>query len=118
MIEEGHEVTQATNGVEGLQAILEQHPNVVISDCLMPHMSGPDMLKTIRRDHKDLDSLPFLFLSAYADVEHVGDVMQLGADAYVTKPVDLDEFLQAINALLVTANRDPAGSSDSTAAVS
>ncbi len=103
LVDQGHEVIAAANGAEGVRAILEAKPDAVISDCLMPEMSGAEMLRRIRTEHQMFEHLPFLFLSAYGDMDHVGDVMELGADAYLTKPVDLDELIHVVDTLLVAS---------------
>ena len=96
----GHEVLAASNGLEGLQAVTDFRPDLIISDCLMPKMTGPEFFQALRRDYPDFDDVPFVFLSAHADKSHVEEGMALGANVYLTKPVDFDKLLMVVNSLL------------------
>lgn len=97
--EDGYEVAWAPNGAEGLRLLESFNPDVVISDCLMPVMSGIELLQHIRASDSPLRATPFIFLSAHADRKHVEEGLGLGADGYVTKPVDYDTLVEKIEAL-------------------
>lgn len=97
--EDGYEVAWAPNGAEGLRLLETFKPDLVISDCLMPVMTGVEMLKRIRAVESSLRATPFIFLSAHADKKHVEEGLGLGADGYVTKPVDYGTLVQKIEAL-------------------
>src|SRR3546814_11072487 len=71
----------------------------------MPVMSGYDVLTELRRDHPDLADAPFVFLSALADRRDVVAGKQLGADDYLTKPVDLEILLATVTARLAQIER-------------
>lgn len=92
LMDEGYEVVWRENGRDGLQAILEERPDIIISDCLMPVMSGVEMLGALRADHPEFDDTPFIFLSAHADQANVEAGISHGATAYLTKPVDFDKL--------------------------
>ncbi len=96
----GHEVIAVTNGREGLQAILRHRPDLVICDCLMPVMTGAELLGALRRDYPEFDDMPFVFLSAHADKTHVEDGLAIGADLYLVKPIDFDLLIESVEALL------------------
>lgn len=96
----GHEVIARGSGTEGLKAILEHEPDLVVCDCLMPEMTGGELLTVVRRDHPDLHDLPWVFLSAHADKRQIEQGFGLGAQAYLTKPVDFDKLITTIKALL------------------
>lgn len=100
--DEGHEVLRAADGREGLETIVRERPDIVICDWLMPRMSGHDLFVALRRDHAELEALPFVFMSAHADREHVQRGLGLGADAYLTKPVDFDQLFETIDRILQT----------------
>ncbi len=100
LMDAGHEVFAASNGEEGLRAIPDFRPDLIISDCLMPKMTGLELFQALHRDLPDFASTPFVFLSAHADKSHVEEGMNLGADAYLTKPVDFDQLLVIVNSLL------------------
>lgn len=86
----GHEVLQATDGCMGLEMILSHKPDLVVSDISMPAMNGYVLLKTLRNQHPEFAETPFIFLSALAGREHIIDGLDLGADDYLTKPIDYD----------------------------
>lgn len=103
--EDGFEVAWAPNGAEGLRMLDSFKPDLVISDCLMPVMTGIEMLKQMRAGSPAFRSTPFIFLSAHADRAHVEEGLGVGADSYITKPVDYSTLLEAIESL---CRRDPA----------
>jgi CheY-like chemotaxis protein len=86
----GHEVLQAQDGRQALQMILQHEPDIVISDINMPNMNGAQLLVTLRKNHPEFDSMPFMFLTAFSDRNDVIKGSRLGADDYLTKPVDLE----------------------------
>lgn len=89
----GFEVLLAANADEALDILKHEHPALIICDILMPGLNGLELFRTIRARHPHLICTPFLFLSALADRSHVLDGLRLGADDYLTKPVDF-ELLQ------------------------
>jgi len=71
------------------------HPDVIILDIMMPEVSGIDMLEFMRR-RGDLKGIPVVMLSSETTDVQVDEAMGLGADAFVFKPVTLDELEVAI----------------------
>jgi len=101
----GHTVHEAGNGREGLDAILAYHPDLILCDVNMPVMSGYDLLSELRTGHPELAEVPFVFLSALADRRDIVAGKQLGADDYLTKPVDLDILLATVASRLKQIER-------------
>jgi DNA-binding response OmpR family regulator len=101
----GHQVIQAANGVQGLAAILSEQPDLTISDISMPEMNGHELLCEIRENHPALGDMPIMFLTARADREDQIVGRSLGADEYLTKPVDFELMLAAINSRLRLVQR-------------
>ena len=97
--EDGYEVAWAPNGAEGLRMLADFKPDLVISDGLMPVMTGIQMLEQMRASDSPFRSTPFIFLSAHADRAHVEKGLDVGADGYVTKPVDYSTLVEKIEAL-------------------
>lgn len=91
----GYQVKTAGGGVEALQILPVFRPDAVICDLMMPDMDGMEVLNQVRQ-MPDLGSLPFLFLSAKADVDSVRRAMNLGADDYLLKPFKAMELIQAL----------------------
>ncbi len=86
----GYEVRTAAGGLPALEAIGEQRPDVVILDALMPDLGGLEVCKRLRSDEK-LKGLPIIIVTAAAELEK--PAIAAGADAFVSKPFDLDELL-------------------------
>jgi signal transduction histidine kinase len=96
----GHETVEAGNGRDALSTLLREPPDIVISDINMPIMDGRQFLETLRREHPEHDGIPFLFLSAFAERNDVIAGKKLGADDYLTKPVDHELLLETVNTRL------------------
>lgn len=96
----GYETFEACNGEEGLKAILEHQPDLVLCDINMPGMTGHSLLAHLRENHPQFSWVPFLFLSALADREDIVSGKELGADDYLTKPVDYDILLATVRSRL------------------
>jgi CheY-like chemotaxis protein len=94
---ENFEVIQARNGKEGLEVFLNQNPDLIISDIMMPEASGHDLLKAIR-SNKEIDNsnIPFILLSALGQKEDILKGVRMEASDYLTKPVDFDLLIAKI----------------------
>jgi DNA-binding response OmpR family regulator len=91
----GYEVLTAQNGIEALERITSQQPDLVVLDLLLPKMHGFDVLRELR----SFSSIPVIILSALgADAERIKG-LKLGADDYVPKPFNPDELLARIEAV-------------------
>ena len=106
----GIRVLQAENGKEGLDMILHNRPDIVISDITMPEMDGISMFGELQINHPEFANMPFLFLTALSDREKMIEGLEAGAEIYLTKPVDFDVLMANINGLVVRIeNRVAAG---------
>ena len=90
LIDRGYAVTLAHDGREGLAAILKTMPDLVLSDISMPVMSGFELLERLIELAPRFSKMPFVFLTALTDRDNELKGRQLGADDYVTKPIDFD----------------------------
>ena len=98
----GFEVSVAGDGRAGLDAILARRDSgravdLVITDMMMPAMSGIEMIDALKRHAVDL---PILAITAYGDKEMVVSLLRRGCDDYVEKPVDLTDLIARVQALL------------------
>lgn len=93
--EEGYDVLEAPNGLEGLKMIREYFPSLVLCDISMPEMNGYEVYKSMHQSEQT-SLIPFIFFTAKAEKDDIRTGMQLGADDYITKPFDLDELLNSI----------------------
>ena len=94
---EGYEVATASDGVEALDAIAANKPDLVLLDIMMPRMDG---LTAVRRLRSRGDNVPVLMLTARDAVGDRVTGLDVGADDYLAKPFELDELLARVRALL------------------
>jgi DNA-binding response OmpR family regulator len=105
LVDRGYDVTVAHDGREGLAAILRTMPNLVLSDISMPAMSGFELLDSLVALSPRFSRMPFIFLTALTDRDNELKGRQLGADDYVTKPIDFDMLAAIISARLAGVAR-------------
>jgi DNA-binding response OmpR family regulator len=98
---EGFTVLTAADGVEGVERTKADRPDVVVSDVMMPRMSGLELLSALKSD-PDTASIPVLLLTAKAQQADVANGLEQGADDYVTKPFEPLELVDRVNRLLAT----------------
>lgn len=88
-------VGEASDGLGGLQLLLDKKPDLVLADIRMPGMDGIQMLRAAQE--KGCSSV-IIFLSAYSDFSYAREAMKLGVSEYLLKPVRADELISAISA--------------------
>ena len=89
----------AENGAVGLSMIREHRPDVVVLDLMMPKMHGYTLIQEIRND-PSLSHVRILVTSAKTYASDIERTRRLGADRYLSKPYDLQEFWDTISELL------------------
>ncbi|HEX8799006.1 MAG TPA: response regulator transcription factor [Terriglobales bacterium] len=94
---EGYQVITARDGVEGLQKALDESPDLVVLDVMMPRMSGLEVCKQLRAKR---GSIPIIMLTARGQEVDKVVGLELGADDYVTKPFSIRELLARVKAVL------------------
>ena len=94
--EEGYNVTKASSAEEALLLCQTVRPDLIISDIKMAEMDGFDLLEKIKAIDT-MKNVPFMFLTSLDDATAKTKGLELGATAYMTKPFDIDELLQAIH---------------------
>ncbi len=90
---EGFITKVALSGTSALKLIEQDPPDLIISDVRMPGISGIELLQKVHQTHPDL---PFLLVTAYADVHDAVQSLKQGAIDYLKKPVDLEELIVAV----------------------
>lgn len=88
----GHRCRVALDGEAALRAMVEEAPDVVISDLEMPGISGTELCRRVRKAAPDVSRIYFILLSGHDDPAHLAAGAAAGADAYQVKPVDLDKL--------------------------
>jgi DNA-binding response OmpR family regulator len=95
----GFVVLTATDGIKGLLVAQTGHPDLIISDVMMPPPNGFEMRKLLSQDPQT-SSIPFIFLTARAAQGDKNFGLSIGADDYITKPFDSQELVARISAVL------------------
>jgi len=98
-----YKVDAAHNGKIGVAKALENTPDLIICDVMMPELDGYGVLHLIQKN-KDLKPIPFIFLTAKAERGDFRKGMEMGADDYITKPFNDIELLTAIERRINKAN--------------
>ena len=94
-----YEVIVAENGKIGVAKALENKPDLIICDIMMPELDGYGVLHAVQRN-ESIRQTPFIFLTAKTERSDYRKGMELGADDYLTKPFDGTELLNAVNSRL------------------
>src|SRR6201996_2769180 len=94
---EGYEVITARDGVEGLQRALDESPDLVVLDVMMPRMSGLEVCRQLRSKRA---SLPIIMLTARGQEVDKVVGLERGADDYLTKPFSIRELLARVKSVL------------------
>lgn len=95
--EENYEVLTATDAEKALEMINQNPPTAIISDIVLPGMSGIDFFKHVKNDHPDV---PVMFLSGLTDEFDKVLGLELGAEDYITKPFQVREFKARVKVML------------------
>lgn len=95
--ENGFEIFLAEDGEKAIEVFYKSHIDLVLCDIMMPKVNGYDLVKELRRFNYDL---PIIMVTAKESFADKKKGFLIGADDYIVKPIDLDEMLLRINALL------------------
>lgn len=99
MEREGFEVTVLTDGAGAADHIAIAKPQAVVLDVMLPNRSGFDVLQDLRNRHNTA-SLPIMLLTAKGQARDRERALELGADAFVTKPFSNTDIIQQVKALI------------------
>ncbi len=106
LVDRGFDAIAAHDGHEGFVAILKTMPDLVLCDVNMPIMSGFEVLERLVDIAPRFGRIPFMFLTAMTDRDNELRGRRLGADDYITKPIDFEMLCTIINALLAGVARN------------
>lgn len=105
LIEGGYRVLAVEDGIDALEILETERPDLILCDINMPRMDGQSLLKRIRSDRQDMAGVPFLFLTAFGEADEVIHGKLSGADDYLVKPIDYAFLRATITAQLRQAGR-------------
>lgn len=91
----GYEIFIARDGTEVLELLKEQIPDLILLDIMMPNLDGYSTLEEIRKEEK-YKNIKVIFLSAKTSEKDINKGMELGADAYVTKPYSIKKLTEKV----------------------
>ena len=96
---QGYQITAATNGQQGLDKALENTPNLILLDIMMPDMDGYEVARRLR-DNSETADIPILMFTAKTQLNDKVAGFEVGADDYLTKPTHPSELQSHVKALL------------------
>ncbi|GGE28598.1 sporulation initiation phosphotransferase F [Pullulanibacillus camelliae] len=96
---EGYQTFQAANGVNALQIVKKEAPDLVILDMKIPGMDGLEILKRIKQDNPEIK---VIIMTAYGELDMIQEAIDHGALTHFAKPFDIDEVIAAVKEELPT----------------
>ena len=99
LIREGYQVGTARDGIDALQLLTEQTPDIILLDIEMPRMDGFEFAKTVKNDAR-LKSIPIIMITSRTAAKHRARAAEIGVEAYLGKPFQEDELLNHIRQIV------------------
>jgi DNA-binding response OmpR family regulator len=104
VLSDDYNILMAENGLAGYQCAITKHPNLIISDMMMPEMDGLELCAKLKADIRT-SHIPFVLLSARTSLVHKYDGLESGADDYLFKPFNVKELLLKCKNIINTHNK-------------
>jgi len=102
----GYETVEATTGGDGVRLASERRPDLVLMDIQLPDIDGIEALRRIRSE-RTLDRMPVVAVSASVMPDDKQKIVTSGFDAFVTKPINLKQFLATVQRFLAEGRASP-----------
>ena len=93
--DDSYDVTVADDAFQGMKELFRQTPDLVLADALLPLMTGLDLCRIVK-GHPEMNEIPFIILSAAAQENEIRSGYEVGADAYLVKPVASQDLIDTI----------------------
>ena len=103
---QGHTTLEAVTGADGVRIAKAQRPDLVLMDIQLPDIDGIAALRQIRQEPA-LDGVPVLAVSASVMPDEQQKIVTSGFDAFITKPINLNQFLDTVGRFLAQGRRPP-----------
>lgn len=100
----GYSTDTASDGAEGIELAIENPPDLILCDILMPNCDGYEVFQKLQENNLTRD-IPFIFLTAKAELKEIRTGMSLGADDYIVKPFAMQDLKNSIKIRLEKAKR-------------
>ncbi|WP_437613422.1 response regulator [Sorangium sp. So ce834] len=94
-LREHYDIITANDGGQGVAVAMEQRPDLILLDVVMPHMNGFDACRRLREDEATRGT-PILLVTSRSDVAHMEQGFLCGCSDFVTKPIDTMELLEKV----------------------
>jgi CheY-like chemotaxis protein len=107
LVDAGYRVLLAADGAEALEVVRADRPDLVITDAMMPNLSGDELVEAMK-DDPHLRDIPIVMATAAASPLRVDRMLERGCHAVLGKPLEESTFLSAAAAALAAARRGPA----------
>jgi len=95
LLENGHGVSKAEDGEEGLRVAREDGPDLIITDMNMPKATGWDIIRTLKSDDAT-KAIPIIALSAHTSADNRDPAYLAGCEAYLSKPLNTEQLVKAV----------------------
>ncbi|MCJ7516011.1 MAG: response regulator [Dehalococcoidia bacterium] len=102
--QQGYKVLSVADGLEGLKKAQDEHPDLIILDVMLPGMDGYEVCHRLRQKSETL-TVPVLMVSGRARQDDKNIGIRMGADIYLSKPVDPETILAKVEALLAGVDK-------------
>ncbi len=89
----------ARDGLEAVRMAYDSHPDIILMDLTLPKLDGWEATRSLRSDQQ-FRSTPIIALTAHAMIGDREQALQVGCNTYLTKPLDIDQFLKVIEPYL------------------
>ncbi len=94
----GYEVTAVTEAVDGLEHAMKKDPDLIILDVMMPIINGFNFCRLLKQD-EDKKNIPIILLTARDQIKDIEIGLEMGAEAYLVKPLNTVELLKTIKVI-------------------
>ena len=92
---QGHDVTEAENGKEGLEIVKLKKPDLILMDCEMPELNGIEMCRAIK-DSVETSDIPVIFLTGHGTPQNIVECFGVNAENLLTKPINAKLLVEQI----------------------
>jgi DNA-binding response OmpR family regulator len=93
------EVRVASDGEEGLKMALEDDIDIIVTDIMMPHKNGIEMLKELKEVHNK--NIPAIITTAFTETEYLMEAIKLKVDGFITKPINIKDLINSIYVVML-----------------
>jgi len=97
--ERGYSILTVTNGIEALELLKQELPNLIILDIMMPEMNGFGVLESVKK-FEATAKIPVIILTARNNLKDQEKAISMGAADYLIKPIDIDDVVERVNRLM------------------